>query len=61
MKNVIKFIKSVKSVTRFANFDLFYFSRFMFINGICGNLIKINDGGELTITIKQKMKSDISL
>ena len=35
--------------------------RLVFINGKCGNLIKINDGGELTITIKQKMKSDISL
>ena len=35
--------------------------RLEFINEKCGNLIKINDGGELTITINQKMKSGILL
>ena len=36
-------------------------SRLEFINEKSGNLIKINDGGERTITINQKMKSGILL
>ena len=35
--------------------------RLVFINVKCGNLIKINDGGQLTITINLKMKSGILL
>ena len=38
--------------------DLF---RLVFINVKCGNLIKMNDGGQFTITINQKMKSGILL
>ena len=30
-----------------------------FINEECGNLIVVNDGGELTTNINQKKKSDV--
>ena len=35
--------------------------RLVLIHVKCGNLIKINDGGQLTVTINQKMKSGILL
>ena len=34
-------------------------ARIVFINKECGNLIVVNNGGELTTSINQKKKSDV--